>query len=87
MTWEEAGIVKASEIKENILALLLNQPLTPKDISESLDKHLSQISRNLRTLEKRGLVECVTPQLKKGRLYTITKKGQEIMEKLSPGEK
>ena len=87
MSWEEAGIVKASEIKQNILALLSNQPQTPKDISESLDKHLSQISRNLRTLEKRGLVECMTPQLRKGRLYTITKKGQELMEKLSPGEK
>ena len=87
MSWEEAGIVKASEIKQNILVLLLEQPQTPKDISKSLDKHISQISRNLRILEKRGLVKCLNPQLKKGRFYATTEKAKELIEKLSSGER
>jgi len=87
MSWEEAGIVKASEIKQNILRLLLNQPQTPKDVSKFLDKHLSQVSRNLRELEKKGLVKCLNPKLKKGRFYATTEKGQELMEKLSHGGK
>ena len=87
MSWEEAGIVKASEIKQSILSLLLNQPQTPKDISKILNKHPSQISRNLRYLEKKGLVKCLNPQLKKGRFYVTTEKGKGLMEKLSHGEK
>lgn len=87
MSWEEVGLVKASKIKQSILSLLLNQPQTPKDISRSLEKHLSQISRNLRDLERVGLVNCLNPKLKKGRFYAATEKGKELMEKLPHGEK
>ncbi|MFX1514040.1 MAG: ArsR family transcriptional regulator [Promethearchaeota archaeon] len=87
MNWEEVGIIKASKVKQKILTLLLNQPKTPKDISNILEKHLSQVSKNLRVLEKRELVKCLNPQLKKGRFYTTTNKGKELMEKLSHGEK
>jgi predicted transcriptional regulator len=83
MSWEEVGLIKASKIKQSILSLLLKQPKTPKDISLVLDKHLSQISRNLKDLENRGLVKCLNPKLKKGRFYLTTESGKELMEKLS----
>jgi DNA-binding MarR family transcriptional regulator len=86
MKWEDVGVVKASTIKLEILKLLLNNALTPKDISETIGKHLSQVSRSLKAMEERGIVQCVTPQLRKGRLYTITEKGKDLMEKIAPNE-
>ena len=83
MNWEEAGLLKASKIKQSILSLLSTQPQTPKDISNVLDKHLSQISLNLKELENMGLVKCLNPQLKKGKFYVATGKAKELMKMLS----
>lgn len=82
MKWEEVGVIKASSIKLEILKLLSNHTLTPKDISEQLHKHLSQISKNLKQLEKMNVIECKAPRLRKGRLYGITLKGKELLDRI-----
>jgi len=82
MSWEEAGTIKASSIRLEILKLLLNRILTPKDLSEQLHKHLSQISKSLKQLEEMNVIACKTPRLKKGRLYGITSKGKELLDRI-----
>ena len=50
----------------------------PSELSLELGLHISQITRNLIELEKRSIVRCLTPGLRKGRIYTLTDKGREI---------
>lgn len=59
----------------------LDKPMTPTQISDKLRNHRSTISRTLLEMEKRGLVKCLTPKEKTGRLYNITKKGKDILER------
>jgi len=82
MEWESAGIVMASQHRQNILRTLKVSVATPKDLSIKLKLHLSQVTRSLREMEKLGLVECKTPALRKGRIYAITKKGVEALSRV-----
>ena len=61
---------------------VLDKPMTPTKMAEQLKNHRSTISRSLIDMEKRGIVKCLTPKEKTGRLYTITKKGKIILEKI-----
>lgn len=82
MCWEDLGTIIASSRRRQILELLAIRAMTPKEISQQLNIHLSQVTRNLRFLEKRDLVLCLAPELRKGRLYGITEKGKSVMDKL-----
>ena len=64
-----------------IMELLKSKAMTPTEISKELETHFSQITKNLLELEKRDLVKCLTPSLRKGRLYGLTKKGKKTLRK------
>ncbi len=80
MNWENAGILKASPNRLKILELLSKFSMTPKEIAEQSKLHLSQVSRGLREMEKRNMVRCMTPNLKRGRIYAVTEKGREALK-------
>lgn len=78
---ELLGWVKASEYRREILRTLAAEDLlTPSEIAERTDRHLSHVSGTLTDMEDRGVVECVTPERQKGRLYSITERGSDITE-------
>ena len=77
------GFLKSGSYRVEILKIIRdNEPLTPKEISEGISIHFSQGSRTLLELEKRGLIECTTPERKKGRIYRITKEGRNALQKI-----
>lgn len=80
MSWEDAGTLKASPSRLKILELLSKRSMTPKEIADQLKLHLSQVSRGLKQMEKRNMVKCMTPNLKRGRIYTVTEKGREALK-------
>ena len=59
---------------------LKDKVLTPNAISEKTDLYTSHVSQTLSQLTEKKLVVCLTPKLKKGRLYDLTKKGRGILE-------
>ena len=69
------------KVRSSILNVL-DKPMTPTKIADLLKNHRSTISRSLLEMEKKGLVKCLTPKEKTGRLYTITKKGKIILGKI-----
>jgi len=79
--WELVSFIHG-QTRKICLELLSSGPKTPTTIVKTSGKHLSHISRALRELEKKGLVECLTPDLPKNRIYRITSKGKEILEKM-----
>lgn len=82
MDYSLLGFIKASKHREEIVKLLENEILTPTEMSRTLDLHTSQVSRNLAELIEKGLVRILTPNLRKGKVYTLTKVGKECLDVL-----
>ncbi len=85
MYWEEVGFLKANRLSRKIIEFLSSSkaPLTPLEISKATDIARSNISTQLIELRKRGLVECLNPKARKGRLYNITAKGKKVVSELN----
>lgn len=82
MDIDEYAWVKASEYRERVLLSLADKPRPPKDIAEETGYYLSHVSNTLSDLEDRGLVECLTPDRRKGRLWSVTDHGKDVIELL-----
>lgn len=81
--WDNLGWLKSSENRRNITNALFDSPKTPSELSENLDVHINHISNYLSDLAERSLVECVTPERKKGRIYRLTEKGKKLSKRLN----
>ncbi|MDL5503358.1 MAG: winged helix DNA-binding protein, partial [Candidatus Methanoperedens sp.] len=52
------------------------------DIADSTDRSLQNISYAMRELEKRGLIQSLTPGKKTWKRFILTERGIEVFEKL-----
>ena len=77
--WELVSFAQG-RVRRLCLEALASGPKTPSGISSASGIHLSHISRSLRELAARGLVECVTPKAIKNRIYRITEKGRKTLK-------
>jgi len=77
------GYVKASSYRIKIIKALENKTLIPAEMAKETGITLSHVSNTLTELLKKDLVVCLTPKLRKGRLYELTKDGQSILKKLA----
>ena len=62
--------------------MLDGKKLTPAEMSKETDIPISHISNTLAELLEKDLVVCLTPKLKKGRLYELTASGKKILKNL-----
>lgn len=68
----------ASKHRMSVIRALSKNNLTPKEISLASNIPLSHVSNLLRELTDEGVVVCLNPQLKRGRVYALTGPGKEI---------
>lgn len=78
---EDAGFILRSEYRKKVF-LLLSNPIMPSKVSKELGIRLTHITRELRFLRERGLVECLNPMDKTGRLYQLTLKGKKLKKNM-----
>jgi len=83
LDWAKYGRVMSSVHRKKVVMTLAKEPKTPKQISEQTGLHLSHVSRVVKDLSMGGILRCLTPKLKKGRLFTLTADGKDILEQLS----
>ena len=76
------GFILGSEYRYKILTGLEQGIRTPKQISKETDIQINHVSNILKELLDKTLVSCKTPDLRKGRLYQITDKGKQILDKI-----
>jgi len=76
------GFIKASKHRQDILLILERIPCTPREIAEKLNLHISQVSRTLAEMLEMKLIEIMNPEMKKGRIYSITPIGLECLSAL-----
>ena len=60
----------------------LNKPMTPTQIANLIKNHRSTVSRTLISMKEKGLVTCLNPKQKTGRLYQLTKSGKKVLTQL-----
>ena len=75
------SLIKSSEYRYKILKVIGNNVIMPIEISKAIKIRLNHVSMYLKELKEAGLVKCLNEENKKGRLYTLTKLGKEVLEK------
>ena len=81
MSWEDVSYVIASRTRKAIL-LKLDSPRTPTFLAKDLNINLANVSRALAELEDRGITICLTPKQRVGKIYSLTKKGKDVLGKI-----
>ena len=79
---DEIDFVKASKYRTKIMKTLEGNVKIPSQIAKDSDINRSHISDILSQLKEYDLVECVNPEVRKGRLYRLTKKGEILARNL-----
>ena len=74
--------IKKSEYRRKVLKTLANDTKIPSPIAKDTGIVQNHISNTLRQLREHELVECINPEVRKGRLYRLTDKGEEIVDKI-----
>ncbi len=85
--WNEIGFIASSKYREKIFLELNLNKSTPKELSDLTDIALPNVTRALKELEDRGLVECLNPDFKRGRLYAPTEGGKQIFKTIEEGSR
>jgi predicted transcriptional regulator len=82
MDWTKYGFVVSSSYRQKVVLSLKRYPKTPKQVSSELKLHLSHVSLTIKELCEIGIVENLTPELRKGKVYQLTTAGEEIAKAL-----
>jgi predicted transcriptional regulator len=86
MSWDDISYVVASKTRKSIV-LKLETPRTPTFIAKDLNLNLANVSRSLSELENKGMIVCLTPDQRTGKIYSLTKKGNKALETIKNMEK
>lgn len=77
---EQVAYVLASEHRKNILLFMDNELYSPKEIGDAINVRTNHISNLLAQLREYNLVYNTTPNIRKGRLYSLTDDGKKVLE-------
>lgn len=80
MSWDNVSYIIRSRTRRSVLARL-GSPKTPTALAHDLDTSIPNISRALRELQAKGLIQSLTPNARTGRLFVITEAGHKVLEK------
>jgi len=81
------GTVIASEYRRKILRALEKSSVTPSQIADITKLNRVHVSRFLRELRDDGMVTCETPDLRKGKLYSLSDLGKSVLGSVAELEK
>ena len=72
------GYVSCSEYRVKTLDYLSEKSTTPTNIAKGVDILPNHISKVLKELSLKGLIQCLNPEARKGRIYEITEVGRKV---------
>jgi predicted transcriptional regulator len=82
LDWNKYGYVVSSDYRKKVVTSLLAGPKTPKQIAVEVNLYLSHVSKTLNELQESEIAVCLTPELKRGRIYELTKEGKDVAKYL-----
>lgn len=78
----EISYVEISSYRKKVMKSLDGEVLIPTQIAKNSEILPNHISKVLAELKAHELVECINPEVRKGRLYRLTSDGEEIAKNL-----
>jgi len=81
MGWESTGFVIRSSYRKKVF-FELSKPQRPSEIAKKLDLRLTHVTRALRELKQKSLVNCLNPKEVFGRFYELTPKGKSVLQEI-----
>ena len=79
---KEMSYVEISKYRVKVMKALEDDVKIPSQIAKDSEIRQNHISKVLSELKAHELVECINPEVRKGRLYRLTDKGDEIVKNL-----
>lgn len=80
---KEMSYVKISQYRTKVMKALEDDIKIPSKIAKDSDIRQNHISKVLAELKAHELVECINPEVRKGRLYRLTPKGDELVKNIN----
>ncbi len=77
--YKDVGYIKISKHRKTVFLALKDGPKMPSEIVQETTMRMDDVSRALRAMDNKGIVSCVNPEMKKGRLYALTSNGKKII--------
>lgn len=81
MSWDAISFVLRGKNRKAVLVSLAT-PKTPTILASELHTSIPNISRTLRELRSRHLIESLTPDAHAGKLYVVTDQGKAVSQKV-----
>lgn len=78
----EISYVEISRYRKKVMKTLEGNTKMPTEIAKDSGIRTNHISKVLSELKSHELVECINPEVRKGRLYRHTDKGEEVVKNL-----
>lgn len=79
----EKTYVEISTQRTKVMKCLEGKVLIPTEIARDSGIIRNHVSGTLKKLSEHGLVECINPEVKKGRLYRLTEKGEMVSKNIT----
>ena len=80
--WGKYAYVISSSYRQRTLKTLDGEVKVPSEIAKDAGIKVNHISKTLKELKDKELVECINPEVRKGRLYRLTEKGEAISKNI-----
>ena len=80
---KEISYVEISSYRKKVMKSLDGEVLIPTQIERNSEIRPNHISKVLAELKAHELVECINPEVRKGRLYRLTDKGEEVTKNIN----
>jgi DNA-binding MarR family transcriptional regulator len=79
--WELYSWIIRGNQRRKVLKVL-GKPRIPTEIKSEAKMSITNVSKVLRDFERKGLVKCLTPQNKTGKLYSLTDAGRAMRDEM-----
>ena len=80
---KEMSYVEISKYRTKVMKALEDDVKIPSQIAKDSEIRQNHISKVLSELKAHELVECINPEVRKGRLYRLTPKGDELVKNIN----
>jgi DNA-binding MarR family transcriptional regulator len=79
--WEQYSWVIRGNQRRKVI-MVLGKPKIPTEIKSEAKMSMTNVSKILKEFSKKGLVRCLTPYVRTGKLYELTEAGRKIRERM-----
>ena len=79
---DKVKFVNKSSYRVKVLKSINDDVKMPKEIAEDSGILPNHISNVLRQLKEKDIVECLNPEVRKGRLYRLSETGLKVLDEL-----